>query len=184
MKIIITLLLLLPLFGCYSIYGVALSEKKDNIISSTPHYDYKLNNISESTTNPKSIIFIIADGTGIGHYSLSYYANGHFAPSRFEHVGLVATHPGDGECSTTCKRVTDSAASGTALSSGIKTYNSAIGVDKDTIAVKTMLEMAEERDMSTGLVATSSITHATPASFAAHVDYRKKETEIAIQYSK
>ena len=69
---------------------------------------------------PHSIILIIADGTGFGQYSLSYYANGPFAPARFEHIGLVATHPADGECSSTCKRVTDSAASGTALSSGIK----------------------------------------------------------------
>ena len=125
------------------------------------------------------IIFIISDGTGIGHYSLSYYANGPFSPARFEHVGLVATHPSHGECAATCKRVTDSAASGTALSSGIKTYNGAIGVDRDTLAIKTMLEWAEEKGMATGLVATSTVTHATPASFAAHVDYRKKEREIA-----
>ena len=45
-----------------------------------------------------------------------------------------------------------------------------------------MLEWAEEKKMLTGLVATSTVTHATPASFAAHVDYRKKEAEIAYQY--
>ena len=96
----------------------------------------------------------------------------------------MATHPNDGECSTTCKRVTDSAASGTALSSGQKTYNGAIGVDNDTLHVKTMLEWAEEKNMATGLVATSTVTHATPASFAAHVDYRKKEWQIAEQFAK
>ena len=47
-----------------------------------------------------------------------------------------------------------------------------------------MLEIAEEKNMATGLVATSTITHATPASFAAHVDYRKKEREIAMQYAR
>ena len=46
-----------------------------------------------------------------------------------------------------------------------------------------MLEWAQERNMSTGLVATSSVTHATPASFGAHIDYRKKEYEIASQYA-
>ena len=132
---------------------------------------------------PLGMIQSVADGTGIGQYTLSYYANGPFAPARFEHVGLVATHPNDGQCSSTCKRVTDSAASGTALSSGQKTYNGAIGVNQDTVAIKTMLEIAEEKGMSTGLVATSTITHATPASFAAHVDYRKKESEIALQYA-
>ena len=158
-----------------------MDQEINNIIPSKPHVNYQIAHYRNAV--PKSIIFIISDGTGIGHYTLSYYANGAFGPARFDHVGLVATHPNDGQCSSTCKRVTDSAASGTALSSGLKTYNGAIGVDQDTIAVKTMLEIAEDQGMATGLVATSSITHATPASFAAHVDYRKKESEIAIQYA-
>ena len=184
MKNLIRLLFIIQLFGCYNIYGVALQEEKTNVIPSKPHLSYQLDErLLDANDLPRSIIFIIADGTGIGQYSLSYYANGPFAPARFDHVGLVATHPNHGECATTCRRVTDSAASGTALSSGIKTYNGAIGVDQDTLSVKTMLEIAEERGMATGLVATSTITHATPASFAAHVDYRKKESEIALQYA-
>ncbi len=181
MKNIILVICLLQFFGCFTKYGVVLEEEKVNHIPSMPHVNYELKKYRNDV--PKSIIFIIADGTGVGQYTVSYYSNGPFAPARFEHVGLVATHPNDGKCSTSCKRVTDSAASGTALSSGLKTYNGAIGVDLDTMAVKTMLEMAEEKGMSTGLVATSTITHATPASFAAHVDYRKKEHEIAIQYA-
>ncbi len=184
MKNIINLLFIIQLFGCYTIYGIVLQEEKNNIIPSKPHLSYQLNKkTSDANDLPRSIIFIIADGTGIGQYSLSYYANGSFAPARFDHVGLVATHPKHGECGTTCKRVTDSAASGTALSAGIKTYNGAIGVDQDTLAVKTMLEWAEEKNMATGLVATSTVTHATPASFAAHIDYRKKEKEIARQFA-
>ena len=185
MKNIIKLLIFIQIFGCYNKYGVVLGEEKTNVIPSMPHKNYTLDDApSESNNVPRSIIFIIADGTGIGQYSLSYYANGSFPPARFEHVGLVSTHSNDGQCSSTCKRVTDSAASGTALSSGIKTYNGAIGVDQDTLNVKTMLELAEEKGMATGLVATSTITHATPASFAAHVDHRKKESEIALQYAK
>ena len=184
MKNIIKLLIIIQLFGCYNIYGVALQQKKANIIPSKSHKNYTLDGASLEENNlPRSIIFIIADGTGIGQYSLSYYANGSFAPARFDHVGLVATHPNHGECESTCKRVTDSAASGTALSAGIKTYNGAIGVDRDTLAIKTMLEWAEEKNMSTGLVASSTVTHATPASFAAHVDSRRKEKEIARQFA-
>jgi alkaline phosphatase len=167
--------------GCYNIYGLALQEEKSNQIPSSEHVNYKISDWPNEV--PESIIFIIADGTGIGQYTLSYYANGDFAPARFDHIGLVATHPNDGECSTTCKRVTDSAASGTALSAGLKTYNGAIGVNRDKEPVKTMLEWAEEKNMLTGLVATSTVTHATPASFAAHVDYRKKEAEIAQQFA-
>jgi alkaline phosphatase len=167
--------------GCYTMYGVVLQEEKSNQISSQEHVNYKISEADQEV--PESIIFIIADGTGIGQYSVSYYSNGDFAPARFDHVGLVATHPNDGECETTCKRVTDSAASGTALSSGQKTYNGAIGVDREKQPIKTMLEWAEEKGMLTGLVATSTVTHATPASFAAHVDYRKKEAEIAQQFA-
>jgi len=184
MNKIIKSLIIIQLFGCYNIYGVSLQEEKTNVIPSMPHKNYTLDDAASEINNvPQSIIFIIADGTGIGQYSLSYYANGSFAPARFDHVGLVATHPNHGECATTCKRVTDSAASGTALSAGIKTYNGAIGVDQDTLAVKTMLEWAEEKNMATGLVATSTVTHATPASFVAHIDYRKKEKEIAQQFA-
>ncbi len=181
MKTIIYTILFLSSMGCYTMYGLVLQEEKSNIIPSKPHVNYTLQKSPESF--PESIIFIIADGTGIGQYSLSYYANGAFAPARFDHIGLVATHPNHGQCGTTCKRVTDSAASGTALSSGIKSYNGAIGVDTDTLAVKTMLEWAEEQNMATGLVATSTVTHATPASFAAHVEYRKLEAEIARQFA-
>ena len=116
MKNIINLIIIIQLIGCFNKYGIVLKEEKTNIIPSVPHLDYKLNKQhTDQNIFPKSIIFIISDGTGIGQYSLSYYANGPFAPARFEHVGLVATHPNHGDCATTCKRVTDSAASGTAL---------------------------------------------------------------------
>ena len=182
MKRLAIILTCLRLLGCYTKYGAVLMEEQNNIIPSNLHTNYELSSYGKVV--PKSIIFIIADGAGIGQYTLSYYANGPFAPARFDHVGLVSTHSNDGRCSSTCKRVTDSAASGTALSAGVKTYNGAIGVDQDTMAVKTILEMAEEKGMATGLVATSTVTHATPASFAAHIDDRDKQSEIAIQYAR
>ena len=187
MKRTIVFMLTIILFSCSTkvLTSVAIDQKlptkEDDILESRPHTNYTIR--KEADIYPESIIFIIADGTGVGQYTLSYYANGEFAPARFDHIGMVATHPNDGECATSCKRVTDSAASGTALSAGEKTYNGAIGVDNDKKPVKTMLEWAKEKGMSTGLVATSSVTHATPASFAAHIDYRKKEHEIARQYA-
>jgi alkaline phosphatase len=182
MKKYILIVIIVQFFSCYTKYGVVLAKGESRYIPSKAHINYEISKYRKAV--PQSIIFIISDGTGIGQYTLSYYANGSFAPARFDHVGLVATHPNSGQCSSACNRVTDSAASGTALSSGLKTYNGAIGVDQDTLAIKTMLEIAEEKNMATGLVATSTITHATPASFAAHVDYRKKEREIAMQYAR
>ena len=131
------------------------------------------------TTIPKSIILIIADGAGIGQYTMSYYANDRFSPSKFQHIGLVATHPNDG-----LKKVTDSASSGTAMATGYKTYNGAIAVDNNGEPIETIIEIANKLGMSTGVVATSSVTHATPASFIAHIDYRIKEAEIARQMAK
>lgn len=124
---------------------------------------------------PRSIIFIIADGAGIGQYTLSYYHNDRFSPAAFQHVGLSTTHPMERE------RVTDSAASGTALSTGVKTNNGLIALDVDSAAIKTVLEYAQDKGMATGLVATYVITHATPAVFAAHVDNRYNYPEIARQ---
>ena len=125
---------------------------------------------------PSSIILIIADGAGIGQHTMSYYANDGYAPKRFQHVGLVFTHPDDN-----LKKVTDSAASGTAMATGVKTYNGAISVDHNGKALETVIEIAGELGMATGVIATSTVTHATPASFVAHIDYRKKEAEIARQ---
>jgi len=171
----------MSLYGCYNTYGLALQENTNNHIPSKAHTNPTLNTTITAGDIPTSIIFIIADGTGIGQYTVSYYANGKFAPSRFDHVGLVATHPIDEGCGTECKLVTDSAAGGTALSTGQKTNNGAIAVDPDKKPIKTMLEWAKEKGMSTGLVATSTVTHATPASFGTHVDSRKKEENIARQ---
>lgn len=124
---------------------------------------------------PKNVILLIGDGMGLTQMSTAFYYQDK-TPSftRFQHIGLHQNEPTDA-------KITDSAAGATAFSTGYKSYNSAIGVDKDTIARKTILEMAAERGQSTGVIATSSITHATPASFFAHVKNRGLEDEIAAQ---
>jgi len=78
--------------------------------------------------------------------------------------------------------VTDSAASATALSSAIKTYNGAVAVDMDKQNVETVLERARSLGMKTGVVVTSQINHATPASYLSHNDYRYNYDAIADSY--
>ncbi len=124
---------------------------------------------------PHSIVLVIADGTGVGAHTLSYFHNDRYSPAAFQHVGLMATNPSDRE------KVTDSAAGSTALATGVKTYNGAIAVDSNKQPLKTVLEYALDKGLATGLVVTSSITEATPAAFAAHVDSRSKHAEIARQ---
>jgi alkaline phosphatase len=111
---------------------------------------------------------------GTAYWTAARFAVDALTIDSFPVVGLVDVQPVVG-------RIPDSAASGTSYASGIKTYNGAIGVGPDSVAAITVLELAAERGMSTGLVATSRITHATPAAFAAHVPNRQMEWEIARQ---
>jgi alkaline phosphatase len=124
---------------------------------------------------PDKIIFLIGDGMGLSAVSTGFYFNEE--PSvfmRFQEMGLQQT-------SSASHKVTDSAASGTAMASGKKTYNGAIGVDMDKNPVRNIAELLSTMGWSTGVVATSTISHATPASFFAHVEQRAMEEEIAAQ---
>lgn len=123
---------------------------------------------------PTRVILFIGDGVGTSYWTAARIAAGHLAVEDFPVAGLVDTRNVSG-------RVIDSAAAATTLASGIPTYNAAIGVDPDTQAVHTVVHEARARRMATGLVATSAITHATPAAFAAAVPHRRQESEIARQ---
>jgi alkaline phosphatase len=127
---------------------------------------------------PKNVIMMIGDGMGVSEVFAGLTANGgRLFLDNFKHIGFSKTQSSD-------NYITDSAAGGTALSSGVKTYNGAIGVNSDTVAVKTILEMAEEKGMATGLVSTSAITHATPASYIAHQGSRGSYEDIAADFLK
>lgn len=130
---------------------------------------------SNATQNdkPKNIIFLIGDGMGLSQVSASLYFNEN--PSnfeRFEFIGLIKT-------SSSAELITDSAAAATAFASGVKTYNGAIGVTTDTISVPTIVELVSKKGYATGIVSTSSVVHATPASFYAHVKQRSLYEDIA-----
>ncbi len=123
---------------------------------------------------PKNIILMIGDGMGVTQISAGMYSNGNkLNLEQFPVIGLHKSYSSD-------NLVTDSAAGATAFSAGVKTYNGAIGVSSDTMPVVTILELAEAAGLPTGLVANCSITHATPASFAAHNRTRKNYEEIAL----
>jgi len=80
--------------------------------------------------------------------------------------------------------ITDSAAGGTALATGVKTYNSAIGVDKDKKVIASIAEMAKKAGKKVGVTTSVSIDHATPASFYAHQERRQMYYEIATELPK
>ena len=124
---------------------------------------------------PKNVILLIGDGMGLAQVSTAFFYQD--KPSNFERfpvTGLIKT-------SSSSDKITDSAAGATAFSAGVSTYNGAIGVDSNEKPVPTLIEILSEEGLSTGLVATSSITHATPASFYAHVASRNSQDDIAKQ---
>lgn len=137
-----------------------------------------------ATEAPKNIIMVIGDGMGPA-YTTAYrmYADdpttAEVEETVFDRllVGMASTHP-----DIDTGYVTDSAASATALSSGVKTYNGAIGVDVDKKSVQTVLELAKKQGRKTGVAVTSQINHATPAGFSSHNESRQNYDAIADSY--
>lgn len=141
-------------------------------------YEIKIYGQDFKAKKPKNVILMIGDGMGVAEVFAGITANGgHLFLDNFKHIGFSKTQSAD-------KYITDSAAGGTALATGQRTYNGAIGVNTDTVAIKSILEMAEEKSMATGLVSTSAITHATPASFIAHQGSRGSYEDIAADFMK
>jgi alkaline phosphatase len=138
----------------------------------------KTNQTNSKTTRAKNIILLIGDGMGIAQIQAGLTANrGKLNLLQFPITGFSLTEASD-------EYITDSGAGATALSIGRKTYNGAIGVDALGTPRETILETAEKKGLATGLVATCSITHATPASFIAHQAKRSLEEAIALDFLK
>ncbi|WP_116107230.1 alkaline phosphatase [Lewinella sp. IMCC34191] len=126
--------------------------------------------------HPPNVILLIGDGMGVAQVSSAFYfgeGTPHF--QRFTKIGLVKTN-------SVSNKVTDSAGAATAIATGVRSYNRAISVSPDTVSVPTILEqLRDDYGYRTGLVSLTSITHATPACFYAHVADRDEHHEIAAQ---
>ncbi|MFB6319320.1 alkaline phosphatase [Saccharicrinis sp. FJH54] len=143
---------------------------------------YKVDNLDlpkiKEGKKPENIILLIGDGMGIAQIQAGMTVNrGMLYLGYFKNTGFSKTYSAD-------NYITDSAAGGTALSSGEKTRNGMIAMSPDSLPVETILEIAEKLGKSTGLVSTSSITHATPASFIAHQPSRNMYEDIAADFLK
>lgn len=121
----------------------------------------------------KNIILFIGDGMGTTHV----YAGMSVSPAPL----VLESFPYTGYSKTNSSNnyVTDSAAGGTALACGIKTKNGMIGVAPDSSVVQSIIEIAKNNGLATGVLSTSSVTHATPASFVAHNAGRGNYEDIA-----
>ena len=153
--------------------------------------------VSCSTEKPtaKNVIIIIGDGAGFNQLQAgSYYVHGEenaLTAQKFPVTLAAATYPATGHgynpdqvvanFEYLKEKYTDSAASGTALATGHKTYNGAIGVDTLKNPLTNIFEMAEAAGKATGVVTSVPFNHATPATFIAHNESRNNYHEIAAE---
>lgn len=134
--------------------------------------------LSVSLWAQPNIIFFIGDGMGVSQVSAAILAaEESLHLQRMPHGGLVITTSGN-------SKVTDSAAGATAFSCGEKTYNGAIGVGMDSLPMENLTEYLSAKGYNIGLVASASITHATPAAFYAHNISRRNYEAIALDLTR
>lgn len=139
--------------------------------------------IFNSPKHKKNIIFMVPDGCSPSAMNLArQYKIHRDGLSNDTNLNIDPFIIGTVETSSYSSLITDSAAAGTAFATGIKTYNGAIGVDPEEKPKGTIMEALKQMGYTTGLVVTTKITDATPAVFAAHVNSRSLENEIAEQY--
>lgn len=137
--------------------------------------DQSANSVNEK--EPLNVILMIGDGMGIPQISTAFYF-GEEAPN-FQRFKIIGLH----NSTSTSHKITDSASGATAFSIGEKTYKRGIGVSADTVPKETILERLQKQGYQTGLISLTTITHATPASFYAHVEDRDMHEKIAEQLS-
>ncbi|SDX02845.1 alkaline phosphatase [Marininema mesophilum] len=149
-------------------------------ISLTPAWADSTVHPQHSQKPPKNVILMVGDGMGAGHRQAIRLSKvglkGELEMDNMPISGLVHTSSADPK-----ETVTDSAAAATAMSTGVKTFNGAIGVDVDKKSITSVMEVAKKLGKATGLVTTSQVTDATPAAFGSHVADRKDQSEIARQ---
>jgi alkaline phosphatase len=174
------ILLLLASAGCAASAGGSVATRTDSGRSA----------VDEPVRN---IILLIADGAGVGLWTAAAYENHDLAVRRMPVLGLVDTR-------SASSKVTDSAAGATVFATGERVTNRTVGVGgtcplpspRDTVAtdwpegcepLESWFTMARAKGRATGLVTTTAVIDATPASFIAHSPSRYWHQAIAEQFA-
>ncbi|MFW5898087.1 MAG: alkaline phosphatase, partial [Halanaerobium sp.] len=125
----------------------------------------------------KNVILLVGDGLGMGQIDLTRTMaedkDHELELMKLPETGIMMTSSTEG--------VTDSAAAGTAMSTGHKVYNGAIAMNENGAELDSALDFAQVRKKATGVISTNTVTDATPASFIASVKDRGMGGEIAKQ---
>lgn len=134
----------------------------------------------------KYVFYFIGDGMGVNQVNGTEM----YLAEQEGRIGikplLFASFPVAGFATTfsATNSVTDSSAAGTALSTGAKTYNGAIGMDDNKNVLQTVAEKAKKAGKKVGVTTSVSVDHATPAAFYAHQPNRNMYYEIALDLPK
>ncbi|MRI01247.1 alkaline phosphatase [Kriegella sp. EG-1] len=134
---------------------------------------YKPNFASDQKDNKvENVILLIGDGNGITQISATTLVNnGELSLTQLKSIGFIKTQSSD-------DFTTDSAAAGTALATGEKVPNRAIGVDASGTPIENLTELLSRKKFVSGIVTTDNIVGATPSSFYAHQKDRDMSEEI------
>ncbi len=144
-------------------------------------------NISKDTdtTKAKYIFLFIGDGMGATHVAVTESYLSHKAGklggeqltmTQFPYHGTVTTHSAN-------RHITCSSAAGTAIACGEKANNGTVGINKDSVNIKSVAYELQEEGYNIGILSTVPINHATPAAFYAHNVKRSNYYEIALDIS-
>jgi alkaline phosphatase len=126
----------------------------------------------------KNVILMIGDGMGLAQLSSGLLANkGVLNMGNFQHYGFSMTQAAD-------DFTTDSAAGGTAMASGVKTKNRYIGMDAKGQPIQSLVDLAYNKGLKTGIVTTDNLTGATPSAFYAHQIERDLSRNIVDDFTK
>ncbi|MDV7105159.1 alkaline phosphatase [Vibrio sp. TH_r3] len=142
-----------------------------------------LSSTGQAAEAPKYVFYMIGDGMSSAQRQIAEYymqekkndSNYHLVINSLPTTGIITTQSSN-------SLITDSAAAGTALATGVKTDNGVISQTPDGKKLTTLLEGAEKNGWATGLVSTTRLTHATPAVFASKNENRNNENEIAADF--
>lgn len=151
--------------------------KKLFLLLMLPLVAFGVSGCAEKEPEVKNIIIMIGDGMGLAQASLTQIEN-KYAPTAFDRAQNVALQ----KTYSANNRVTDSAASGTALATGYKTNNSTLGQTPDGTPVESIIAKAEKVGYASGVVVTCYVNHATPAAFYAHRESRNDNEGIITDF--
>ena len=171
MKYIFVLLIL-------SVTSCNFSEKTESVKIGSKETEFIEIKDFPDNLKAKNIILAIGDGVGPNQITLSRIAIGgldfRLFIDQMPYHGTSLTHSYD-------NAYTDSAAAATAWSTGFKTKTRYLSLNPDKKILETVVELLNKKGYASGVVATSSVTHATPAALYAHIDNRYEYKEIANQ---